>query len=306
MFLKKKKEPETISPVLLKRTKGEKVVFTIVFILFLLYAISLILPFIFVFLTSLKDGFSEYYDENNSVLTLPKNWLFSNYIEAFKQLNYDNGDVQVSFFGMFFNSIWYTLLSSSISVFSSTVTGYCLSKYEFKGRKIIYAVAIFCMTIPIVGTTGSYYKLIGDLGIYDTPLYVVVSSISAWGFNFLVMYGFFKNVSWTYAEAAFVDGGGHFTAFFKIMIPLAMGPIVTLFVVAAIGNWNDYMTLILYMPSYPTIASGLYNYQANQLRGYDIPVYFAGILISLIPVLILFIFCSDIMMKNMNVGGIKG
>ncbi len=302
----KKKEKDIVSPILTKRTKGEKVVFTIVFILFCLYAISLILPFVFVFLSSLKDGFSEYFDENNTVFTLPKKWLFSNYIEAFKKLKYDNGEIQVSFPMMFVNSIWYTLLSSFVSVFSCTVTGYCLSKYQFKARKYIYAIAIFCMTIPIVGTTGSYYKLIGDLGIYDTPLYVVISSISAWGFNFLVMYGFFKNVSWTYAEAAFVDGGGHFTAFFKIMIPLAIGPITTLFVVACISNWNDYMSLIMYMPSYPTIASGLYNYQANSTRIGDMPIYFAGILISIIPVLIMFIFCSNTMMKNMNVGGIKG
>ena len=187
----------------------------------------------------------------------------------------------------------------------SCVTGYCLSNYEFKARKYIYSVAIFCMTIPIVGSMGAYYKLIGELGLYDTPMYVVVTNLSSWGFNFLVMYGFFKNVSWTYAEASFVDGGGHFTVFFKIMLPLALGPIITLFVVSAISHWNDYMTMILYIPSYPTLASGLYTFQANAIREVNYPVYFAGLLITLIPVLVLFTFCSDIMMSNMNVGGIK-
>ena len=119
------------------------------------------------------------------------------------------------------------------------------------------------------------------------------------------MYGFFKNVSWFYAEAAFIDGGGHFMVFFRIMLPLALGPIVTLFVVAFVQNWNDYMTMILYMPSYPTLSSGLYEFQANAIHGVDYPVYFAGLLISLIPTLTIFAFCSDIMMSNMNVGGIK-
>ena len=161
------------------------------------------------------------------------------------------------------------------------------------------------MTIPIVGSMGAYYKLIGELGLYDTPMYVVVTNLSSWGFNFLVMYGFFKNVSWTYAEASFVDGGGHFTVFFKIMLPVALGPIITRFVVSAISHWNDYMTMILYIPSYPTLASGLYTFQANAIREVNYPVYFAGLLITLIPVLVLFTFCSDIMMSNMNVGGIK-
>ena len=161
------------------------------------------------------------------------------------------------------------------------------------------------MTIPIVGSMGSYYKLIGELGLYDTPFYVVATHLSGWGFNFLVMYGFFKSVSWDYAEAAFIDGGGHFLVFFRIMIPLALGPVVTLFVVAFVQNWNDYMTMILYLPSYPTLASGLYTFQANSQRLVNWPVYYAGLLISLIPVLVLFAFCSDIMMRNMNVGGIK-
>lgn len=66
------------------------------------------------------------------------------------------------------------------------------------------------------------------------------------------------------------------------------------------------MTMILYLPSYPTLASGLYTFQANsQHRLVNWPVYYAGLLISLIPVLVLFSFCSDIMMRNMNVGGIK-
>lgn len=297
------KESERISPILLHRSKGERVIFTLVFILFTVYSATLILPFIWLFLNSLK-GSLEYTTTNS--FALPERWLFSNYIEAFESLSYDDGLNHTSFFGMIFNSVWYTVLSAGISVLTCTVTGYCLSKYSFGAQKYIYATAIFCMTIPIVGTTGAYYKLIGELGIFDTPFYVVVTSFAAWGFNFLVMFGYFKNVSWTYAEAAFVDGGGHFTVFFRIMIPLAKGIMVTLFVVSAVSHWNDYMTMIMYMPSYPTLASGLYSFQANAIREVNYPVYFSGLLISVIPVLVLFIFCSNIMMSNMNVGGIKG
>lgn len=90
------------------------------------------------------------------------------------------------------------------------------------------------------------------------------------------MYGFFKNVSWTYAEAAFVDGGGHFTVFFRIMLPLAIGPIVTLFVVSAIGHWNDYMTMILYIPSYPTLASGAIRVSGEAIREVNYPYILRG------------------------------
>ena len=294
----KLQKKEEVSIVIRGRSRVEKVIFPIVFVIFLLYAISLIYPFVWLFLNSLK-GSLEY--SGGNTFALPENWKFSNYLKAFEMLNLENA----TFFDLIFNSIWYTLVSSVLSVFMCSITGYCLAKYEFRAKKYIYAVAIFCMTIPIVGSMASYYKLIGELGLYDSPMYVVVTHLSGWGFNFLVMYGFFKNVSWSYAEAAFIDGGGHFLVFFRIMLPLAFGPIVTLFVVAFVQNWNDYMTMILYIPSYPTLSSGLYTFQANAIREVNYPVYFAGLLISLIPVLVLFGFCSDIMMRNMNVGGIK-
>ena len=120
------------------------------------------------------------------------------------------------------------------------------------------------------------------------------------------MYGFFKNVSWSYAEAVFIDGGGHYTVFFKIMLPQALGPIATLFIMSFIGNWNDYMSVIMYLPSYQTLASGLYTYRAVQTRSVNFPEYFAGLLVSMLPILLLFSLFSDVIMKNMSVGGLKG
>ena len=287
--------------VLNRRTGGQRIVFAIMFIVLILYAISIIFPFVVVFLGSLK-GRLEF--ATGSQFDLPKDWLFSNYIQAFKTLSLNGGET--TFFHMIFNSVWYTVLSSGLTAFMSSITGYCISKYTFRGRNLIYGVAIFCMTIPVVGTMAAYYKLIGTLHLYDTPFYVVVTHLSSWGMYFLIMYGYFKNISWSYAEAVFIDGGGHFTAFFKIMLPQAVGPISTLFILSAITNWNDYTTMILYLPSYPTLASGLYEFQANALHGINYPVYYAGLLISVIPVIILFAAFSGRVMKNMSIGGIKG
>lgn len=286
--------------ILNHRTARERIIFALVLVLMIVYALSLITPFLWVFMSSLKDSLE--YSSGNA-FALPEKWLFSNYADAMDLLTLDDG---TSFLGMIFNSVWYTAVATGLSVFMSSVTGYCMAKYTFKARNVIYAIAIFCMTIPIVGNMASYYKLIYELNIYDTPVYVVVTHLGAWGFNFLVMYATFKNISWSYAEAVFIDGGNHFTVFFKIMLPQAAGPIATLCIMSAIGSWNDYMPMILYLPSYPTLASGLYTYQSNAIRGVNFPVYFAGVIISLIPVIVIFACFSDLMMKNMSVGGLKG
>ena len=81
---------------------------------------------------------------------------------------------------------------------------------------------------------------------------------------------------------------------------------MTYAITGAITNWNEYNTMILYLPSYPTLASGLFEYQSNAIRMANYPVYFAGLIISMIPTLILFGIFSDKVMTSLSFGGLKG
>ena len=288
---------------LYQKSVGEKIVFAVALIVFLLWAISLLYPLVWLLVNSLKDSL-QYLNvaEHSKWLALPESgdWEFENYIEAFDNIT-SNG---TNFIGMFFNSIWYCALSILVNMFFSCCTGYILSKYEFKGRDFIYSTAILCMTLPVFGTGGATYTFYYVTGMYDTPLYVIYSSLCSFGMRFLMMYGFFKGVSWDYAEAVFIDGGSDYTVFFKIMLPLAAPMVLTLSVTGFIGLWNAYESLLIYMPSYPTIAVGIYKVSENFTD--DKPVYYAAMIISMIPVLAIFIAFSDLIMQNMSVGGLKG
>ena len=285
--------------ILTRRTKGETVLFVIVFIIFVIQSISLFLPIVWMFLSSLKKPL-EY--AGGYAFDLPEDWLFSNYKLAFDVLN--KGDV--TFFGMIFNSLWYTTVVAVMSAFVPLVTGYVMSKYNFKAKPVIFALAITSMTIPIVGATASHLKIVHLLGLYDTPLYVVVSCFSGFGGSFLVYYGFYKNVSWSYAEAGMIDGASPFVIFFKIMLQQAMPIFLTYLITGAIACWNEYYVMILYIPSYPSLASGLYEYQATAIRLANYPVYFAGLIISMIPTIAIFAIFADKIMTNLSVGGLKG
>jgi len=123
-----------------RRTSGEKVVFTIAFILLLIHTFSLIYPFVWMFLSSLKTNYDYTY---NSPFGLPETWEFSNYIKVFSVLNVrGNG-----FLTMIWNSIWWTAGNTIIGIFMSSVVAYVLAKYEFKGRKLIYNIIILIMII---------------------------------------------------------------------------------------------------------------------------------------------------------------
>ena len=300
IFKKKIRE----SSILYQRSKGEKVLFGIVFVLFFLYAASLIFPLLWLLINSLQDR--TIYEVNlalGNAFEFPSALHWENYSYAFTQLSYNGANI----FMMFFNSIWYTLAYTLGGVLMSAFTGYALAKYRFKLRGFMYGVIIFTMTIPTVGTTGALFNLVYNvLHIYDSPLYVILKHLCGTGLNFLVLYGFFRNVSWSYAEAAFMDGAGHARVFFSIMLPQALPAIVTLSIVSGIAAWNDYMDVLMYLPSFPTIASGMYGVSRTMPRqGYS-TVYFAALVISMLPILILFTCFSNVIMKNFAVGGLKG
>ena len=130
--------------------------------------------------------------------------------------------------------------------------------------------------------------------------------MGGYGMHFLVLYGVFKNISWSYAEAVFMDGGDHLTVFFKIMLPQAVMPMLSIGIISLIGAWNDEATPLIYLPDIPTLAAGLFRIQTTFLRAGDTPAYYAGLLLSVVPTIILYYFTSGTIFKHFSYGGLKG
>ena len=304
--MKKFRKLKETNILALRKSVNEKIVFGIAFLLFCVYAFSLLFPLVHLLTTSLKDYYT-YITVGDSFTLPPFDRIdFANYIDALKEMYLlDSYMRPIYLYEMLWNSVWYTVGSSMLGVLFSAFTAYALTKYQFHGRNLIYAIIIFTMTIPIIGSTGSTLKLLSTLGIYNTPFFLL-TACSGFGFNFMILYGFFKSLPWSFAEAVFIDGGSDFTAFFRIMLPQAKSAIFTLVIMAWIGAWNDYTTALLYLPDFPTIASGLYRVQDKAITSGDIPVYFAGLVLSIIPVIVIFSCCSDTIMKNFTLGGLKG
>ena len=128
---------------------------------------------------------------------------------------------------------------------------------------------------------------------------------SVW--NMFLLRTYFKAISQSLYEAARIDGAGHFTIFFKVILPQAAPVIFTYAITQAIALWNDYNTVLTYMKSHPTLASGLYELEKEQMHSDgDYPVYFAGLFISILPPVTLFAVFSQKIMTSVSIGGLKG
>jgi raffinose/stachyose/melibiose transport system permease protein/N-acetylglucosamine transport system permease protein len=269
-----------------------------VFIFFSLYAVSIIFPFVWAFIGSLKTD-DEYYEK---VFALPKEWLFSNYKRAFEEFEIN----KTKMMGMIGNSVWLTFSGTFVAVMVASATAYIIAKYPFWGTKIIYRIAIFTMIIPIVGNLPAMYKLVvSDLKI-NNPVGVLALYAGGFGFNFIILHGFYRSVSWSYAEAAFVDGATDWTVYWKIILPQALPAIVSISILSCIGIWNDYMTPFLYLKKYPTLALGIYQFDIIQQHQSNMPVYYCAIILSVMPILIVFCCFQNTIMENTVAGGIKG
>lgn len=301
LFKRPRKEKDYDVESLLTKHRGlDKPLFIIVFIIILVHCLTLMLPVLWMFMSSFKEGW-EYFIE--SKFALPEVWRFNNYVKAFKVLG--DPTTNTTFFGLVFNSIWYTLLATASTLLMPAAIGYIFAKYDFPGKNILYAVIIFSLTIPIVGSTAAGLKLLFALGLYDNPLKFVVNAANGFTGTFLVYHGFFRSFSGFYAEAAEIDGAGPFKIFFRIVLPQAAPIMMTYAITTGIAQWNDYMSVIMYFPSYPTLASGLFKFKSNLGRD-NYPVYYAGLIISMIPTILLFAAFSDKIMTSISVGGIKG
>ena len=132
--VKKKKATKDVSYILIKRSPQEKIIFGVVFVLFAIYAATLIFPFLWVLVKSLEDPI--FYDVNimiNGPFGIPEKWVFQNYVDAFTKMKYN----EVNFFGMIINSIIYIGLGITWAQFWPIATGYVFSKYTFKGKELI-------------------------------------------------------------------------------------------------------------------------------------------------------------------------
>ncbi len=287
------------NPNKIKKAKPERIVFGIVFVLFFFYAALLLYPFLFAFVASLKDGSRDFM---NNMISFPLPPKFSNYISAIQELEVGNS----SFLEMTFNSIWFAAGTTCLGIFSSEMVAYVVCKYNFKLKNFFYGLSLFVMIIPIYGSLPAQYRLFSQLGFMDSPS-ILLSYTGGFGYNFIIIYSFFKGLSWSYAEAAFIDGAGHFRVFFSIMFPMAMPAVTAITIIGFVGNWNDYLTPILYMEeSYPTLASGIYSYEEKMKYLSDQPIYFAGVLLSMIPAVSIFVGFQNTIMQNVYAGGLKG
>ena len=295
----------------MKRCKQDKIFLTIIAVFAVLQMVLLLVPFIWVVMQSLNT----YYKYLLDPFSFPDiaGAGFKNYAQALKNMNievYEEGRGLIRY-----NIVSMTMFSFVIAFFSplisTTVTmllSYIVCKYNhWKICKIIYAVNLFTMILPIYGSLPSVLMIHKALGTYNNLVPFLLVGSTGLGMNLILFYGAFKGLPNEYKEAATLDGAGHYTVMFKIYLPMIFPLFAAVFLLAFMGSWNDYMLNVTWLPSYPNLAYGVFMYQERAtLMGASVPELLAGLVALAIPSIILWTASQKLISSKMAIGGLKG
>ena len=274
----------------IKRSKSQKIVFAIVFIILVVHAFTLLFAVYWGFISSLKTQ-KEF--SINSPLSLPSDFFggFKNYADAFELLEVR----QTKFFGLVGNSLYFAVGASFLRTTIAMISSYFIIRYSCWYTKFLWGWTLVDMVVTLDATAAASYKLWARMGVVNTP-FILIMYLSASVFGLLIFNGAWKGIAWDYAEAAKIDGAGHVTILFRIMMPQVAGVWATLFLMEFITFWNDVSTPMMYFPKMPTLAQGLFEYQEQTTRAINMPLYFAGLMMAMTPILVLFLCFSKLIM----------
>lgn len=266
----------------------------LVLLLLLAAAILVIGPFVWMASTSLRLPRESF--------TLPPKWLptdfaIDNYAAVFRA---------VPFFGFFLNSVFISGMVVAGQVVVASMAAYAFARLRFPGRDLLFGLLMASLMIPIQATVIPIFILLTNLGLANTLWSLILPGwVSAFGVFLLRQY--FLTVPNDLEDAARMDGASVWQIYWRIMLPLARPSLAVLAILTFNGTWNEYFRPLIFLGKFEvfTLPVGLVTLRGNLGDG-SVSVVLAGVVLSLLPVLLLYVFAQRYLVEGITSSAVKG
>jgi multiple sugar transport system permease protein len=265
----------------------------ILYILLILLAILCFLPFYIMIINATHSNT----ELSSKLMLLPGKSLMDNYRRLMQNVNIWRG---------FFNSLFISTCVTILSGYFSALTAYGFSKFKFKGNKALYWVVLGTMMIPgQLGLIG-FFQLCKSLNMLNTYWPLILPSIANAGTVFFIKGYTDSAIHISLIESARIDGCGEFKIFNRIVLPLIIPSVATMSIFTFVNSWNNFLTPLVLLfdmdkftlPILVVVARGVYQT--------DFGAIYTGIAISVVPIMIVFIFMSKYIIGGLTTGSVKG
>lgn len=264
------------------------------YLILIVLVIIILLPITVVVFGSFKTH-AEFYQSNP--LAPPKSFFnFENYIQVFKEGHLGRG---------FINTFIILVVSLTGSILSGTSVSYILSRFEFRGKKILQNMFLFAALVPGVTMQVTVFQIISKLGAFNTLFAPILLYIGTDIMAIYIFMQFIGSISVELDEAAILEGATRLQVFTKIIFPLLQPAIVTVVIINGVTMYNDFYTAFLYMPSerLSTISTALFNFKGPYASSWEIIC--AGIVVVLLPMLLVFLKMQKYIYNGLTSGSEK-
>ena len=275
---------------------GHYLVIFLKYLSLVFFSFVAVLPVISCVITAFKSD-TEY--QNTNVMTMPVSWANpDNFLQAFDRANMGRA---------FINSTIILVTVLVVSVLVGTSLAYVLNRFQFPGNGLIRNLFLFATLLPGVAMQVAVYEIMTALHFINSlPGYIIMMC----GTDVIAIYiyiQFFENISVSLDESAIIEGESYFTIYYRILLPLLKPAIVTACILKGVGTYNEYYCANLYLQNkklLPTVATSLYTFVGPLGSKYNLIC--AGVIISLLPALIVFILFQKQIYSGMTAGSVKG
>jgi raffinose/stachyose/melibiose transport system permease protein len=227
---------------------------------------------------------------------LPKQFSLENYRQVL---------VKDSLYRNFFNSLFLTVASIVSLVLVASMTAYGLARYRFKGRQALEVYFLLGLMFPIQIAILPLFVIMRTLSLTNTYIGMIVLYTANMSFSLFIFTQFFKELPAALHESAIIDGAGEFTVYLKIMMPISKPVVFTVMTVSFVQIWNDFYLPLVFLTKrvLHTLTLAIYQYLANFLAYWN--YVFAAATLALVPVIVVFLACSDQIISGLAAGSIK-
>ncbi len=287
---------------------GEGLYKVFIYVVLITLAVTIVVPVAWVFLASIKQN-SEFY---GSPWTLPAGFYWQNFVNAWNSAKMGS---------YMLNSVIVTVLALGLLLIIALPAAYCLSRFQFRGRKILntcFMAGLFInvnyIVVPIflmLKDGDSWLKNVMGHGFLLNNVFVlaVVYAATALPFTIYLLSGYFATLPHDFEEAAYIDGASYGKTMVQIIFPMAQPSIITIILFNFLSFWNEYiisMTLMSSSKGAKTLPVGLLNLMQAQQSKAEYGIMYAGLVLVMLPTLILYICVQKKLTQGMTVGGLKG
>ena len=274
--------------------RGDGPVKTVTHAVLLIVCAAMVFPFVWMLTSSLKP-FEEIFAGDTF---LPQNPTLANYVSLFEQ-----SDALTKIWNSFFIAV----TGTALSVFLCALGGYAFAKFRFPGRAMLFSVMLASMAVPFAVIMVPLFVMMRNFFHWiDTPWPLIVpGAANAFGIFFMRQYMF--SVPDEMLDAARVDGASEFGIFLRIVLPTSVPGLVSLAIIFFMSSWNNFLwpSAVLRSPENHTVPLMLNSLQGPPGRtAFD--VLMAGSVVSLLPLLVLFLILQRHLIAGITAGSIKG